>query len=128
MLDLYYSGGPLFMGILTVLALLVLGTTLLAARGLLDGAGARGPRVARWVHLVLQFGLLAFFSGILAQAMGLIQMLQAVEAAGDISPALLFGGLKVSMIAPMYGLVIFIAAFILWMGLKYVHDASAHAE
>lgn len=65
-------------------------------------------------------GLFSLVLGILAQLIGLYQAFSAIEQAGNISPALLAGGLKVSMITTIYGIIIFLISYLLWMGLDYM--------
>lgn len=69
---------------------------------------------------ILVAGSLSFMLGILAQAIGIYQALIAIQAAGDVSPAIIFGGFKVSMIAPMYGLIIFVLTLIIWLVLAFL--------
>lgn len=71
--------------------------------------------------LILLFGSLAIVTGFLGQAIGLVMAFDAIEAAGDISPSLLAGGFKVSMIAPLYGTFLFIFSLIFWGILKEVY-------
>ncbi len=63
---------------------------------------------------ILFFGSFAFLLGILGQAIGIMAALDAIEAAGDVSFGLMVGGFKVSMIAPMYGFMLFIFSFVVW--------------
>lgn len=63
---------------------------------------------------ILFIGSFAFLFGIFFQVMGMIQALKAVEATGDISPALIAGGFKVSLIVPVYGFVLFLVSYITW--------------
>lgn len=65
-------------------------------------------------EMILFFGSFAFLLGILGQAIGIIQALDAIQAAGDVSLGLMAGGFKVSMIAPMYGFMLFIVSFLVW--------------
>lgn len=109
MIDLFFAGGLLFMLPLTVLAVLVLGVALKASMTI----RSRGEDASSWSRILFHLGLLAFVLGILSQAIGLYQMMTAIEAAGDVSPAIVMGGLKVSSIAPIYGLIIFIMAILL---------------
>lgn len=69
---------------------------------------------------ILVAGSLAFMLGILAQAIGIYQAMIAIQAAGDVSPAILAGGFKVSLIAPIYGMIIFVITLIVWLGLNYL--------
>lgn len=83
------------------------------------GSSPDGPNLRRMNSVVLQLGILAFFLGILSQAMGLMQAFQVIQQVGDVSPALLAGGLYVSLIAPVWGLIILTVAWILYAVVKY---------
>jgi uncharacterized membrane protein len=63
---------------------------------------------------ILFLGSFALLLGILGQSVGIMAALDAIEAAGDVSFGLMVGGLKVSMIAPMYGFMLFIVSFVVW--------------
>lgn len=114
MLKLFYEGGPLFMGILTIVLILVIVQSiriftinsdeqwLLKNRSLLKG-----------------IGLLALVIGILGQLIGLFDAFGAIQQMGQVSPAMLAGGLKVSLITTLYGLIIFIIAQLLWLATHY---------
>jgi len=64
--------------------------------------------------IILFIGSFAFLFGLLGQIIGLYSALQAIQAAHDISPALMAGGLRVSSIAPLYGLVLFLISGVIW--------------
>lgn len=55
------------------------------------------------VTLINQLALLALVIGLFAQFIGLIQIFDAFEALGDINPTLFAGGLKVTLLAPIFG-------------------------
>lgn len=119
----YFNAGGIFMTPLTILALAIV---VLAAKKTFDVFGNSDQTTSSHqssVNLILQLGILSFFVGILSQALGLISAFQAVEAMGTVSPAMLAGGLKVSMIAPIYGLFILIVSFLAWTALKYRLDS-----
>lgn len=69
---------------------------------------------------IKSLGLFAFVSGIMGQLMGLYNAFGAIEQAMDISPQILAGGLKVSMITTIYGALIFLISYLLWIILDYV--------
>lgn len=79
----------------------------------------------RKLKYVKSLGLVAFVFGILGQMIGLFSAFTAIEAAMDVSPAIMAGGLKVSMITPMYGMVIFIISYVLWVLLDLLAARSA---
>lgn len=95
MLDLFYMGGPLFMSILTLL---------------LVGVIVSAWKYQQWVK---EFGLLALTFGILGQLIGLYSAFQAMEQSGNISQEMLAGGLKISMITTLYGVLIYLISIVI---------------
>lgn len=95
MLDLFYQGGPLFMTILTILLL--------------------GVIVCFWKfpEWTKEVGLLALSVGILGQIIGLYSAFQGIEQMGQVSQQMMAGGLKVSSITTVYGLLIYILSIVL---------------
>jgi biopolymer transport protein ExbB/TolQ len=71
-------------------------------------------KLAKQNSLILFLGSFAFLFGLLGQILGLYGALQAIQSAGDISPAIMAGGLRVSLIAPLYGLVLLVISSIIW--------------
>lgn len=113
MIDLFYMGGPLFMGILTIIliAAVALAVYIFVQGGKKD---AKAPSAT----LVKEIGIFGLIFGIFGQFMGLYQAFTAIEQMGSVSPALLAGGLKVSTITTLYGMIIFVIAWLLYFGLK----------
>ncbi len=64
--------------------------------------------------LILFLGSFAFLWGMLGQVLGMIQAMGAIERAGDISPAIIAGGFKISLLAPVYGFTLFIISYLVW--------------
>jgi len=63
---------------------------------------------------------MAFMLGILGQVLGLYQAMSAIQQAGAVSPALLAGGFQVSLVPPMYGLILFILSLVSYLGLIFL--------
>ncbi len=63
----------------------------------------RLERGLTWVSLVIS---LAPMLGFLGTVVGMIQAFEAIEIAGDISPALVAGGIKVSLLTTIFGLIV----------------------
>lgn len=120
MADLFFAGGPLFMGILTLLLLVILAMAAYRFIQISRGHVEHETSFRHQLTHIKSIGLFSLVFGILAQMMGLYQAFSAIEQAGNISPALLAGGLKVSMISTIYGLVIFLLSYVLWLGLDYM--------
>jgi biopolymer transport protein ExbB/TolQ len=110
MMNLFNMGGILFMSILTIEFLVM---AILAGKAVIAKEGSNKD-----AELMKSFGLLALVTGILGQLIGLYDAFNAIEMMGQVSPALLAGGLKISMITTLYGMVIYLISILLWIGLK----------
>jgi hypothetical protein len=119
MTSLFYEGGPLFMGILTLLFLIIL---VLAVYKFIQISKNNYKHATTFRHHLTQIkslGLFALVFGIFGQLLGLYQAFSFIEQAGSISPAILAGGLKVSTIPTLYGMIIFLLSWLIWLGLDY---------
>jgi biopolymer transport protein ExbB/TolQ len=112
MLELFYSGSKLFMGIQTIVAVTMIVWSAISAKALLVNQVNEG--LDRNIGLIKEIGLFAFIIGVLASAIDIIGALDAIEMAGDISPSLLAGGLKITLITPIYGLLIYVLSLLIW--------------
>ena len=104
MFKLFVAGGPVWMSVLTVLLVAIF------------FAAWKAPR---WV---LKIGTFALTFGFLSFVLGITQMYSALQEVavplGDtvtgifdlVSPMVLFGGLKVSLVPVMYGMIIYLVA------------------
>ena len=113
MFELFYMGGPLFMGMLTLIFLAMLIVSVLSVRKLMSGEEAN-------LSMIKSIGLLAVVIGVLGQMIGLYSAFAAIEMMGaqGVSPAILAGGLKVSSITTVYGLLIYAISIIVYLVLK----------
>ena len=71
-------------------------------------------KLAKQNSFIIFIGSFAFLFGLLGQIIGLYNALLAIQAAGDISPGLMAGGLRVSLIAPLYGFILFLISSVVW--------------
>ena len=62
---------------------------------------------------VNEIGIAAFVVSILWTLLGLYQAFGAIMRAPDISPIVIFGGLRVSLISTIYGMVIYLISLII---------------
>lgn len=96
------EGGPLFM--YTTLFLLIAMLALLI-RGFLKPSARQ-----KTITIVSSISLFVLVWGFLGQMIGLIGAFDAIEAAGDVSPSILAGGLKIAILSPLFGMVAFLIA------------------
>ena len=116
MLELFFLGSKLFMGIQTIIAVIMIVLSVLSAKAVL--ANQVNENSQRKISLIKEVGLFAFIIGLLASALDLMGALQAIEAAGDISPSLLAAGLKITFITPTYGLMIYTLSLLIYFALR----------
>lgn len=114
MANLFYMGGPLFMGILTILFLGVLAISVYFIITIASGRATEKKNFRHQLSYVKSAGLFTMITGILGQLIGLLEAFRAIERVGDISPAILAGGLKVSMITTLYGIIVYLLSILIW--------------
>lgn len=114
MKELFYMGGPLFMGILTALLAILLAVTVYFAASIASGNAAGNLNFRHQLTYLKSIGLFIMITGILGQLIGLMSAFKAIERVGDISPPILAGGLKVSMISTLYGILIYLFSILVW--------------
>lgn len=118
MIELFYMGGPLFMGILTLIFICMICVSVINGLPVLRGGMEDLEMAVRKIAYIKSVGLFALVMGILGQLIGLYSAFQAIETAGDISPALVAGGFRVSMITTLYGFVIYACSLLIWFALS----------
>lgn len=116
MKTLFIEGGVLFMGILSIVLLIIFA---LAVRSIVfvtknkkEESLLRGQ-----VAYIKSLGLFALVLGFLSQFIGLFTAFEYIAQKGTISPAVLAAGVKVSSISSIYGMVIFLVSYLLWFAL-----------
>ena len=125
MRDWFIMGGTLFMSILTILLVIIVAVSAYYAVVIASGKAREKANFAHQLKYVKFIGLFTMITGILGQLIGLFMAFTAIEAANDISPAILAGGLKVSMITTLTGIVIYLISIVIWFLLDLWHQKSS---
>jgi hypothetical protein len=77
-------------------------------------------------------GLFAMVIGILGQMNGLYAMFDAIEATirngEEVIPALVFGGIKVTIIVTIYGILIYLLSLVLWFAARTIIERKLEKE
>jgi len=81
----------------------------------------------RHLDAILFLGSLSFFIGLLGQGVGLSQALDVIQSIPSISPSLVAGGVRVSMIAPITGAILFSLSGLFWFILRYMNARKQDA-
>lgn len=92
------EGGPIFMVPLLLLLIVII---VLFVKGLKDNS-------EKTKNLLKELSLFSFVFGVLGFIIGMLGALEAISQAADISSQILAGGLKVGLLSPTFGLVIFL--------------------
>ena len=98
--QLLNDGGPVFMYPLFLILILVL---VLIVKGFL-----KNGNVKKTLSLISSITLFAVVWGFFGQIIGLITAFDTIEAVGDISPAVMAGGIKISLLSPLFGMFVFL--------------------
>lgn len=114
MKEWFVMGGSLFMSILTILLVIIVAVSVYFAVTIAGGKASEKANFKQQLRYVKSLGLFTMITGILGQLIGLFSAFTAIEAAGDVSPAMLAGGLKISMITSLTGIVIYLISIIIW--------------
>jgi biopolymer transport protein ExbB/TolQ len=116
------------MGILTLLLAVILILAVIFIVYIVTGKTGRISRFGHRLTYLKSAGLFTMIIGILGQLLGLVLAFGAIERAGDISPQLMFGGLKVSMYTTLYGILIYLLSILLWFILDLWYHAKVGEE
>lgn len=108
--NLLSDGGPIFMYPLLILLFICI--------GLIIKAFIKGDPENETRKLVSSISLFALVWGFLGHLIGLIGALDAISITTDISNGILAAGLKISLLSPTFGMVVFLIARVGIIGLQ----------
>ncbi|WP_026839039.1 MotA/TolQ/ExbB proton channel family protein [Gillisia sp. JM1] len=76
------------------------------------------------ISLVNQIALVALVIGLFTQLIGLIQVFDSFESLENVQPALFASGIKVALLAPLFGGLVFLIGRISTFVLTWIHNDS----
>jgi hypothetical protein len=119
MLEFFRQGGVFMWPILIVAIAIVW----IAARSWARTRSLDGPDavVETGVDAVLFWGVWVLVIGLLGTFTGIYQAAGAIEQAPAISPAMIWGGVKVALTTTLAGFLVFAVAALLWLGLRFTY-------
>lgn len=115
------------MGTLTLIFFVLIVVSLFAAVFIAKNKDDEENKIKNLLSYIKNIGLFGLVFGIFGQLIGLYMAFDTIQDIGNISPAMLAGGLKVSMITTLYGMVIFLFANLFWFGLKLFRSGKIQA-
>mgnify|MGYP006293598369 CR=1 FL=1 len=116
MFDFIQQGGLLMIPLLIVAVVVVV----LAARSALRVGGRDGPDavVETGIDAVLFWGAWGVVLGLLGTLGGIYDAAGAISTAGEVSTALVWGGIRVALTTTIFGLLLFAVAALSWFALR----------
>lgn len=118
MKDLFFRGGPFYMGLLTLLLIII--TAWFIYHFIIAYRSKQADKVISLRKLAYgkSMGLFTLMIGIFGQLHGFSAMFDAIEGliagGGELKPYMVFGAIKVTMIVTMYGMLIYLFSILLW--------------
>lgn len=117
MISLYYEGGPLYMGGITLLAIVLVSFAIYTFTRMNSSLSSENRM--KHFRILKEMGLLALVFGLFSMCISFTGMFAAIEQAGDVSSAVLAGGMKVMMIPVVYGFIIFLLSRVILIGFSW---------
>lgn len=114
------------MGMITIIFVAGLAVAVKSLLSAVNGGSENDARQTyRLLGYVRSIGLLCLVTGIMGQMIGLFSAFEAIEQMGSVSPALLAGGLKVSSITTIYGMLCFVICYLAYFGISVMVKRKA---
>jgi hypothetical protein len=102
LLSKFHEGGPVFTYVILITLIVII---VLFVRGMiLKDAGFKT------IELIKSVSWFGVAWGFLGRTFGLIMIFDKVQASGDIAPSMFAEGLKIALIAPLFGILVFALA------------------
>ena len=105
----FNDGGPVFTYLIFILLLVIVGL-------FLKEVVQKGDS-SKTILLIKNIAWFAVAWGFLGRTFGLINAFDKVEAAGELTPRLLAEGLKMALVDPLFGIIVFLIARLLVIAL-----------
>jgi len=103
---------------LTFSLLIVGALSVWSAAKLFGARPSSDARTKAWVDAILFWGGFAMICGVLGTVVGIVVAAQSIELAGSVTPALLWGGVKVALLSTVFGALILSMAALAWFALQ----------
>jgi hypothetical protein len=105
------------MGVITAIAVMMLIYSFINLRVIFTKR--TGDNTFRNINGIKELGLLAFILGVLASTLDLMGAFGAIKLASNVSMAVLAGGLQLTFIPMIYGLIVYLLALLIRLGIHW---------
>lgn len=114
MMHYFYEGGMPGMITTTIFGLGAIASAVMALLSLIKSK----PVSKFHLNSISVLGSISLFTGLLWQAIGVYQILAVIQEMGEISKPVLAAGIKMTMITPIWGAILFSISIISWLVIK----------
>lgn len=98
--------------------LVVVLLTMSCAAHLFSSGTSADLRAKTWIDAILFWGGFAWVTGVLGTQVGIIVAADSIEAAGQVTTSLLWGGIKVAMLSSAAGTLVLAFSGLAWFALQ----------
>jgi hypothetical protein len=109
----FWEGGPFFMTLHYIMWILVIVLTIRSIKNF-RVENRDYKKLENLNTTILFIGGFGLLFSIFYRTIGMYSAFSVIEASSDISPTLVAGGIKASLIAPIYSLFLFLVTSIIW--------------
>ena len=120
MKELFVAGGSAFMGVLTLLFLGLIVWNVFYFLAFFRSDEKSGTWLQGRFKIGKDIGLFALVVGVMGQMVGLFTAFDYIQGVEFIQSSILAGGLKVSMIPTLYGMIIFLVSLLLYFATSLI--------
>ncbi len=103
-IDRFMEGGPLFMSLILICLILSIVFLIMGFRSISDNP----EKTRKMISLSGDAGLLGLVLGFLGSFIGMITAFDAIEGFDEMNASIIAGGLKVSFLTTLFGLLVFL--------------------
>ena len=115
----FIEGGPVFMGILTILFLIILSIAVAGGTLAFNSNHSNTPRVKKLVTYLKSVALFTLVFGILGQIIGLLNIFNYLSGSEvGVASNILAKGIKITFWPVLYGIIIYLFSILLSLGLN----------
>lgn len=119
MVRYFFEGGPWYMGILSLLFLVILSLSVITITLAVKSSSGYARKIENFIGYIRSIALFALVFGIFGQILGLADIFDYLaHENSEIAPAILSKGIKISCYTTIYGIIIYLVSILITLGLK----------
>lgn len=119
MVRYFFEGGPLYMGILSVLFLGILSLSVIAITLAINSSSGNADNIKNFISYIRSIALFALVFGVFGQILGLVDIFDYLARENsEIAPAILTKGIQISCYTTIYGIIIYMVSILITLGIK----------